>query len=278
MQRTGKVNRIFLEGWECGGHLGFKSRDEFISTRDLIRGTWDLMTDKVASDILGKGAPAAERAALQQEISANPDAFRDKHNLPELTACGGINTANVREIVEAGAEGIGNALFFTITKESAAHDRWKELQFGPEPPVFIISSVKGMMASAVLNEFVARDYEQGEDGVYRLAMHRDKRNRMVAKTGWSDRCYTNCMRPECCQKYVPKIQHPQCVFHRLEESAVEGKLAEGIVFTSQNKYELARLAKLGLAYPNVPAIKMIEYMKGYARALKEQPALVGAKA
>ncbi len=258
--QSGVVKRIMLEGAGCGGHIGFSSIKNFISTAELVRLTFVRFATYLARQLLGKNAPEKEVEAFIDDVKKRRLYYREKYHIPELIAAGGINENNFQEILDNGADHIANCLIFTICKESNAHTNWKQMQFQADKRIFFESPVKGMIGSAIKNKFIEKYFELDETGVYRFKAT-EKHKLKTGKTFQSDfidRCATKCMENDFCLKYSKEYLHPVCIFHRLEETAVEGNVEDGIVFTSENLKYIQQVARV-----NISAREVIDYIKKY---------------
>ncbi len=258
--QSGVVKRIMLEGAGCGGHIGFSSIKNFTSTEELVRLTFMRFATYLARQVLGKGAPENEVAAFIEDVKNHREDYRKKYHVPELIAAGGINEDNFQRIIDNGADHIANCLIFTICKESNAHLNWKKMQFQADKRIFFESPVKGMIGSAIKNSFIDRYFELDDTGVYRFKATEKNRqkNGEKIKSDFTDRCVTKCMENDFCLKYSKDYLHPMCIFHRLEETAVEGNVDDGIVFTSENLNYIQKVAKV-----NISAKEVIDYIKKY---------------
>jgi|GEM_PF-4521499 len=258
--QSGVVKRIMLEGAGCGGHIGFSSVKNFISTQQLVKNTFHRLASYLAHQALGKNAPEKEIEAFVEDAKNNRADYRKKYHLPELAAAGGVNEDNFQQIIDDGADYIANCLIFTICKESNAHINWKNMQFHADKRILFESPVKGMIGSAIKNEFIEKYFELDETGVYRFRATEKNRVKtgLPLKSEFVDRCLTECMSNNFCLKYVKEYKHPMCIFFRLEETAVAGNVEDGIVFTSENLNYIQRVARV-----NIPAREIIDYIKKY---------------
>lgn len=258
--QSGVVKRIVLEGSGCGGHIGFDSIKNFVTTKDLVARTVARLSRYIAVHALGKNAPEAEIEAFIADLLKNKAEYRKKYKFPELIAAGGINEDNFQGIIDAGADHIGNCLIYTISKESNAHANWKEMQFAADSRIFFESPVKGMIGSAIKNSFIEKYFDLDDTGIYRYSatVKRNLERGTSLKTEFTDRCNVECMANNFCLKYVKEYRHPVCIFFRLEETAVYGRVDDGIVFTSEN---VGHIRKFGR--PNMPVKEVIDHIKRY---------------
>ncbi len=264
--QSGVVKRIMLEGAGCGGHIGFSSIKNFISTEELVKLTFMRFATHLAKQVLGKNAPENEVQAFIEDVKNHREDYRKKYHVPELIAAGGINENNVQQIIDNGADHIANCLIFTICKESNAHINWKNMQFQADKRIFFESPVKGMIGSAIKNSFIDKYFELDDTGVYRFKATEKQRlatGRSI-KSDFTDRCVTKCMEHDFCLKYSKDYLHPMCIFYRLEETAVAGNVDDGIVFTSENLNYIQKVARV-----NISAKEVIDYIKKYTYGTAE---------
>lgn len=271
--QSGVVKRVMLEGSGCGGHLGFNAVKNFISTHDLVANTVSRFNKYLADHILGKNAPEKEVEAFIEDLNKNREEYRKKYHIPAIAAAGGINETNAQGIIDAGAEYLCHCLLYTVSKESAAHENWKQMQFAPGGErVFFESPVKGMIGSAIKNAFIEDHFELDDTGVYRFkatAKHRLEKG-VDYKSAFTDRCVTECMSYNFCLKYVKEYKHPMCIFYRLEHTAIEGCVDDGIVFTSENLDYIKKVAR-----PNITVKEIVDMFKRQLYGAK--PASAGAQ-
>ncbi len=258
--QSGVVKRIMLEGAGCGGHIGFSSIKNFVSTEDLVKQTFIRFATHLAKQVLGKGAPEKEVEAFIEDIRKHREDYRVKYHVPELIAAGGINEDNFQQIIDSGADHIANCLIFTICKESNAHVNWKTMQFQADRRIIFESPVKGMLGSAIKNDFIEKYFELDETGVYRFKATEKNRPQggEKIKPPFVDYCATKCMEHDFCLKYSKDYLHPMCIFHRLEETALAGNVGDGIVFTSENLNYIQKVARV-----NITAKEVIDHIKKY---------------
>lgn len=258
--QSGVVKRIMLEGAGCGGHIGFSSIKNFVSTEELVKQTFVRFATHLAKQVLGKNAPEKEVEAFIEDVRNNRGDYRRKYHLPELIAAGGINEDNFQRIIDNGADDIANCLIFTICKESNAHINWKNMQFQADRRIIFESPVKGMLGSAIKNDFIEKYFELDDTGVYRFKA--TEKNRPAGgekiKPPFVDYCETKCMEHDFCLKYSKEYLHPMCIFHRLEETALAGNVEDGIVFTSENLNYIKKVARV-----NITAKEVIDHIKKY---------------
>jgi NAD(P)H-dependent flavin oxidoreductase YrpB (nitropropane dioxygenase family) len=181
---------IIIEGPLAGGHLGFKKEE-------LIDKTYQSLKDIVT------------------EVTAYLK--KEKLDVPVIAA-GGLHTASdIKEIVNAGADGVQIATRFVATYECDASDEFKNAYVNcREKDIEIMMSPVGLPGRAINNEFLDKVNCEGRIKV--------------------DKCY------RCINKCNPK-ETPFCITRALVNSC-NGNTNNGLVFVGAKAYMVDRIVSV----------------------------------
>lgn len=179
---------IIVEGAKAGGHLGFK-KDEL-----------DGGTNQVLKDIV-------------KELTDHLKSLSMK--IPVIAAGGIYTTDDIKEVMDAGAEGVQIGTRFVVTEECDASDAYKQAYIdAEEEDIKIMMSPVGLPGRALNNPFLKKVEEEG---------------RVKVK-----KCY------RCVHKCDP-ADTPFCITQALID-AVEGRTDEGLVFVGAGAYRTDRIS------------------------------------
>lgn len=180
-----KPDFIVVEGSLAGGHLGF-------SKTDLLENT--------CKDLKSIVKEVKERAK----------------DIPVFAAGGIFDHKDVKEIMEAGADGVQAATRFIATYECDAPQEFKKLLIDAgKEDIFITDSPAGLPARAIKTKF-----SQNLNGDYQ--------NNLT-----SSRC-TGCLKKCAHEKAV------YCISHALMHAA-RGNLEDGLFFTGANAWKIKKM-------------------------------------
>lgn len=174
---------IVVEGSEAGGHLGFKPED-------LYEGTCQKLKDIVA-----------ELTGHLKDINLN---------IPVIAAGGLYTPEDIKEVLDAGAEGVQIGTRFVVTEECDASEAFKQAYIdAKEEDIRIMMSPVGLPGRALNNPFL-----QHAEAVGKIKV---------------EKCY------RCVHKCNPG-DTPFCITKALID-AVEGRTDEGLMFVGAGAYK-----------------------------------------
>ena len=178
---------IVVEGAKAGGHLGFKPEELYEDTCQKLK------------DIV------AELTTHLKEINLN---------IPVIAAGGIYTSDDIKEVLEAGAEGVQLGTRFVVTEECDASEAFKQAYIdAKEEDIKIMMSPVGLPGRALNNPFLQHVEEVGKVKV--------------------DKCY------RCVHKCNP-ADTPFCITKALID-AVEGRTDEGLMFVGAGAYKTNRI-------------------------------------
>ena len=190
-----KYNRtadlIVIEGPLAGGHLGFKKEE--------------------VKAYMGE----AYKAEIQK-ILRTVRCYAEKYGryIPVVTAGGIYDSADVKEALADGIDGVQIATRFVTTEECDAHIRYKEAYIrAAQEDIVLVKSPVGMPGRAILNTFMKR-VERGEK-IPHSPCHR------------------------CLAKCSPR-DIPYCITDGLLE-AVKGNVENGLLFCGAKAWKAQRI-------------------------------------
>lgn len=179
---------IIVEGAKAGGHLGFKKDELDSSTNQVLKDIVKELTDHLKS--------------LSMKI-------------PVIAAGGIYTTDDIKEAMDAGAEGVQIGTRFVVTEECDASDAYKQAYIdAKEEDIKIMMSPVGLPGRALNNPFLKKVEEEG---------------RVKVK-----KCY------RCVHKCDP-ADTPFCITQALID-AVEGRTDEGLVFVGAGAYRTHQIS------------------------------------
>lgn len=181
---------IVVEGPMAGGHLGF---------------TMETLT--------GENTPTIKELILEVREAIAPYEAQIGHKIPVIAAGGVFYASDVKEMLDAGADGVQIGSRFVATEECDAHINFKNAYVeSTEEDINYVHSPVGMPGQAVINDFVKK-----------VNLEREK----VTK------CY-RCLTP--CNPATTKY----CITSALIRS-VTGNVDDGLVFIGKRGYLIDKI-------------------------------------
>ncbi len=178
---------IVVEGAKAGGHLGFKYEE-------LIDGSNQSLVEIVS-----------ELTAHLKEVGLK---------IPVIAAGGIFDVHDIKEVLDAGAEGVQIGTRFVITEECDASEFYKKAYLdATEEDIKIMMSPVGLPGRALNNPFLK---------------HVEATQKVKI-----DRCF------KCIYKCNP-AETPFCITKALID-AVEGRVDEGLVFVGANAFRVNQM-------------------------------------
>ncbi len=219
------VKEIHVEGGEAVGYLDVTNSQQLKSTEEIINDSFKGIVGKIYMKET-KGAEIDE--AYIQKIIDNYPIYQRKYKIAKLIACG-VPEKDYKSILQNGADGIGIALEFIVTKEGTPHDDWKKMQVKANDTILFRSPIKNILGQALLNDYI-RNYFELKAGVY---VPKEKFNYEGTKF-----CEKMCMQPDFCEKSnavnKANMDYSFCLRQALVDTAINGYVNYGIVFSSEN--------------------------------------------
>ncbi|MEF9945582.1 MAG: nitronate monooxygenase family protein [Lachnospiraceae bacterium] len=190
-----KYNRtadlIVIEGPKAGGHLGFKKEQ----------------LEEFDDDSYGE-----EIQKIIETVSVYEEKY--KIRIPIVVAGGIENEAQVRHVMDLGADGVQVASRFVPTKECDADIRYKECYINAsKEDIVIVKSPVGMPGRAICNAFIKRVEQEGK-----------------VPHGKCHQCLHKCNPAEI----------PYCITEALINTA-KGNVEEGLLFCGAYAYKTEKI-------------------------------------
>ncbi len=182
---------MVLEGVKAGGHLGFKPKDILDENYDVF--------------------------STISEIKKILKPYEEKYNkkIPLIVAGGIFTGSDIKEVLEAGGDGVQMATKFVATAECDASDAFKKAYINATlGDVEIIISPVGLPGRAIHNPFLER-------------VSANDRPKIV-------KC-VNCL------KTCTPATTPFCISQALV-NAVNGNTDEGLIFSGENVYKVKEMS------------------------------------
>jgi nitronate monooxygenase len=185
-----------------------------------------------------------------------------------VVAAGGVDAADVRRLLDAGAAGVQLATRFLACRDGDAHRAFKAMHLGKAAGdvAIITSCVKGMKARAVRNAFTDR-LARGEAVPPRSKAWFYGREGYLGRRG----ACVECLGDGLCRCRASGFRESFCITDALLAAAIRGDVENGLFYTGQS---LTRIPDRDVA--TLPTAAQI--LADLEARLSEAPARAGATA